>query len=151
MSNYQTLFGSAPSAPGPGPNPPRRPRASTFIVGGITALFMIIGAFNGGFGGALVVLAISAALTSLYVLATGRRSWAWLPAKRKAGAIALAVSFALFFAGAAALPRTNANDLQRLVGVGCLAGNRHGGAFLRRFADAVVRSYRPGDGRPARS
>ncbi|ALV40666.1 calcium-binding protein [Pseudarthrobacter sulfonivorans] len=112
MSNYQTLFGSAPSAPAPGPNPPRRPRASTFVVGGITALFMIIGAFSGGFGGALVVLAISAAITGLYVMATGRRSWAWLPAKRKAGAIALALSFALFVAGAVALPRTNAEDLQ---------------------------------------
>ncbi|MHA7297653.1 GmrSD restriction endonuclease domain-containing protein [Pseudarthrobacter sp. MDT3-1] len=112
MSNYQTLFGSAPSAPAPGPNPPRRPRASTFVVGGITALFVIIGAFSGGFGGALVVLAISAAITGLYVLATGRRSWAWLPAKRKAGAIALGVSFALLIGGAAALPRTNADDLE---------------------------------------
>ncbi|WP_240484328.1 GmrSD restriction endonuclease domain-containing protein [Pseudarthrobacter sulfonivorans] len=73
---------------------------------------MIIGAFSGGFGGALVVLAISAAITGLYVMATGRRSWAWLPAKRKAGAIALALSFALFVAGAVALPRTNAEDLQ---------------------------------------
>ncbi len=112
MSKYETLFGSAPSAPAPGQKAPRRPRASTYIVGGITALFMIIGAFNGGFGGALVFLAISAALTGLYVLATGRRSWAWLPAKRKAGAIALGVSFALFIGGAAALPRTNAEDLQ---------------------------------------
>ncbi|MET4145428.1 DUF1524 domain-containing protein [Arthrobacter sp. UYCo732] len=73
---------------------------------------MIIGAFNVGFGGALVFLAISAAITGLYVLATGRRSWAWLPAKRKAGAIALAVAFGLFTAGAAALPRTSAEDLQ---------------------------------------
>ncbi|MCU1436129.1 MAG: calcium-binding protein [Pseudarthrobacter sp.] len=111
MSNYQTLFG-APPAPAPGPNPPRRPRASTFIVGGITALFMIIGAFTGGFGGALVFLAIAAALTGLYVLATGRRSWAWLPAKRSSGAIALAVSFALFIGGAASLPRTGANELE---------------------------------------
>ncbi|RAX43993.1 calcium-binding protein [Arthrobacter sp. AQ5-06] len=112
MSNNQTPFGSAPSAPAPGPNPASRPRASTFIGGGITALFMIIGAISSGFGGALVFLAISAALTGLYVLATGRRSWAWLPAKRKAGGIALAVSFALFIAGAVALPRTNADDLE---------------------------------------
>ena len=55
----------------------------------------MLGAFSGGIGGALVFLAISAGLTGLYVLATGRRSWAWLPAKRKAGAVALAVSFAL--------------------------------------------------------
>ncbi|QOD04296.1 DUF1524 domain-containing protein [Pseudarthrobacter sp. BIM B-2242] len=112
MSNYQTLFGSAPPAPVPGPKPPRRPRASTLIVGGITALFMIIGGFTGGVGGALVFLAVAAALTGLYVLATGRRSWAGLPAKRRAGAIALAVSFALFIGGAAALPRTGANELE---------------------------------------
>ncbi|WP_346763008.1 DUF1524 domain-containing protein [Arthrobacter sp. Soil736] len=67
---------------------------------------------SGGFGGALIFLSITAALTGLYVLATGRRSWAWLPAKRKAGAIALAVSFALFIAGAVPLPRTTTGDLQ---------------------------------------
>ncbi|MCY1214190.1 hypothetical protein D9M72_259970 [compost metagenome] len=67
---------------------------------------MLLGALSGGLGGALVFLAIAAGLTGLYVLATGRRSWAWLPARRKAGAIALAVSFALFIGGAVALPRT---------------------------------------------
>lgn len=110
MSNYEGLLGSAPRDPEPGP--PRKPRASTFVVGGFTALFMLIGSFSGGFGGALIFLAISAALTGLYVLATGRRSWAWLPAKRKAGAVALAVSFALFIAGAVALPRTSPWNVQ---------------------------------------
>jgi Protein of unknown function (DUF1524)/Excalibur calcium-binding domain len=112
LSNYQTLLGPAPSAPGTAPRPPRKPRASTFIVGAITALFMILGWFSGGFGGALLFLAISAALTGLYVLATGRRSWAWLPAKRKAGAVALGVSLALFIAGAVALPRVATADLE---------------------------------------
>ncbi|KRE45109.1 calcium-binding protein [Arthrobacter sp. Soil736] len=112
MSNHKSLPGSAASAPEPGPRPPRKPRASTFIVGAFTALFMLIGALSGGFGGALIFLSITAALTGLYVLATGRRSWAWLPAKRKAGAIALAVSFALFIAGAVPLPRTTTGDLQ---------------------------------------
>lgn len=112
MPNYQTLFGSAPPASAPGPNPPRRPRASTLIVGGITAISVIVGAATGGFGGALVFLAIAAALTGLYVLVTGRRSWAGLPARRRAGAIALAVSFALFIGGAAALPRTGASELE---------------------------------------
>jgi hypothetical protein len=111
MSNYQTLLGS-PMPGRPGPRPPRKPRASTFIVGGGTALFVMVGAFSGGLGGALVFLSITAALTGLYVLATGRRSWAWLPAKRKAGAIALAVSFALFVGGAVALPRTTSGNLQ---------------------------------------
>ena len=112
MSNYETLWGSQPAGAGPGPKPPRKPRASTFIVGGITALFMIIGAFSGGLGGALLFLAISGGLTGLYVLATGRRSWAWLPAKRKAGAVALVVSFALLIAGGLALPRTATADLE---------------------------------------
>ncbi|QCO97258.1 DUF1524 domain-containing protein [Arthrobacter sp. 24S4-2] len=112
MSNYDSLLGPAPTEPGPGPRPPRKPRASTFIVGGITALFMIVGAFSGGLGGALVFLAIAAALTGLYVLATGRRSWARLPAKRKAGAVALAVSLALFIGGASAMPRTATGDLK---------------------------------------
>lgn len=112
MSNYGTLLGSGPTGAGPGPRPPRKPRASTFIVGGITALLVILGAFSGGIGGALVFLAISAALTGLYVLATGRRSWAWLPAKRKAGAVALAVSFALFVGGALAIPRNATADLE---------------------------------------
>ena len=73
---------------------------------------MIVGAFSGGLGGALVFPAMHAALTGLYVLATGRRSWAWLPAKRKAGAIALAVSVALFIGGAVASPRTTTENLQ---------------------------------------
>ncbi|MFE5836721.1 DUF1524 domain-containing protein [Arthrobacter sp. NPDC056493] len=71
-----------------------------------------MGAFSGGLGGALVFLAITACLTGLYVLVTGRRSWAWLPAKRKAGGIALAVSFALFIGGAVALPRTTTGTPQ---------------------------------------
>lgn len=99
-------LGSRGSGAGPVPGPPKKPRASTFIVGTITGLFMVIGAFSGGLGGALIFLAIAAALTGLYVLATGRRSWARLPARRKAGAIALALSFAMFIGGAVALPRT---------------------------------------------
>ncbi|PTT64506.1 calcium-binding protein, partial [Arthrobacter sp. HMWF013] len=82
MSDFETLLGSSAYASGPAARPPRKPRSSTLIVGGITALFMVIGAIGGGIGGALIFLAITAALTGLYVLATGRRSWAWLPAKR---------------------------------------------------------------------
>ncbi|MDQ0729208.1 GmrSD restriction endonuclease domain-containing protein [Arthrobacter sp. B1I2] len=73
---------------------------------------MLLGALSGGPGGALVFLGISAALTGLYVLLTGRRSWAWLPAKRKAGAVALAMSFALFIGGAIALPHVASADLE---------------------------------------
>src|SRR6478735_1614914 len=110
MSDCDTLLGFVPSAPAP--KPPRKPRFSTFIVAGITGLFMLFGALGGGIGGALIVLGISTALTGLYVLLTGRRSWAWLPAKRKAGAVAIAAALALFIGGAAALPRVAGADLE---------------------------------------
>ncbi|HKU02036.1 MAG TPA: DUF1524 domain-containing protein [Arthrobacter sp.] len=110
MSDYDTLLGFVPSAPAT--KPPRKPRFSTFIVAVITGLFMLLGALSGGIGGALIMLGISTALTGLYVLLTGRRSWAWLPAKRKAGAVAIAVALALFVGGAAALPRVAGADLE---------------------------------------
>ncbi|WP_461174150.1 DUF1524 domain-containing protein [Arthrobacter sp. Z1-9] len=82
------------------------------IVGTVTGLFMLLGALSSGIGLALVFLAIAGALTGFYVLATGRRSWAMLPARRKAGAVALATSFALFIAGGLALPRVATADLE---------------------------------------
>lgn len=109
MPDHDTLFGFVP--PAAAPKPPRKPRISTFIVAGITALFMLLGA-SGGVGGALIFLGISTALTGLYVLLTGRRSWAWLPAQRKAGAIAIAASLALFIGGAVALPHVASADLE---------------------------------------
>ncbi|MCT9624721.1 DUF1524 domain-containing protein [Pseudarthrobacter equi] len=108
--------GSFPSAPAP--KPPQKPRASTFIVGAITALFMLLGALSGGVGGALIFLAISVALTGLYVLVTGRRSWAWLPARRRAGAVALGTAFALLVAGGLALPRSTSADLEAAAAAG---------------------------------
>ncbi|MFF1882964.1 DUF1524 domain-containing protein [Pseudarthrobacter sp. NPDC058196] len=110
MSDYETLLGVAPSAPAP--KPPRNPRASTFIIGAVTAILMLLGALSGGIGGALIFLGISVALTGLYVLLTGRRSWAWLPAKRKAGGVAIAASLALLIGGAVALPRVAGADLE---------------------------------------
>ena len=73
---------------------------------------MLMGALSSGLGGALIFLAISLALTGLYVLLTGRRSWAWLPARRKAGATALAVSFALFIGGGLTVPPPASADLK---------------------------------------
>lgn len=109
MSDYRTRPGfNHPAAP----TTPRKPRASTFVVGILTALFMFLGALSSGIGGALIFLGISAALTGLYVLLTGRRSWAWLPAKRKAGAVVIAASLALFIGAAAALPRLASADLE---------------------------------------
>ena len=60
---------------------------------------MLLGALSGGVGGALIFLGVSGALTGLYVVLTGRRSWAWLPAKRKAGAVAMIDSLAAALRG----------------------------------------------------
>jgi hypothetical protein len=60
-----------------------------------------VGAASSGFGGALIFLAIFAALTGLYTLVTGRRSWARLAGGRKAGGIVLAVSLVLIVVGGA--------------------------------------------------
>ncbi|MGN7149963.1 GmrSD restriction endonuclease domain-containing protein [Arthrobacter sp. SAFR-179] len=73
---------------------------------------MFFGALSSGIGGALMFLGISTALTGLYVLLTGRRSWAWLPPKRTAGAVALAASFALLIGGAVTLPHVANADLK---------------------------------------
>jgi hypothetical protein len=118
---------------------------------------MIMGAFSGGLGGALVFLAITIALTGLYVLATGRRSWAWLPAKRKAGAVALAVSFALFIGGAVTLPRTTtgnpqAGSSERAASAASAEASETAEATATATpTDAVVHTDRAGDGRSAGS
>lgn len=94
------------------PGVPRRPNKrtpngrvgpSTSIVGAIAALFIIVGVFTGGFGGALVMAGIVALLTGLYVLLTGRPSWLRLPG-RKFGLITLAGSVVITLAGGALLP-----------------------------------------------
>ena len=82
------------------PEPPRKPRISTFVVGALVLLTMCLGFASGGLGGALIFLAISVALTGLYVAVTGRRSWARLPGKRKVGGIVLAASLVVLVAGA---------------------------------------------------
>jgi micrococcal nuclease len=73
-------------------------------------LAIIIVAFYGGPGGALVFLAAATALAGLYVLATGRLPWARVPRGRKAGAVVLAGSLILFVAGIVSLPRTDPAD-----------------------------------------
>lgn len=85
-------------------------QVSTLVVGAILLAFLAIGAANGGFGGALIFLAIFAALTGLYIVATGRRSWARLRGGRKGGAFVLAAAVVLFGVGATTLtPRTPAD------------------------------------------
>lgn len=89
----------------------RKPRASTFVVGALALGAMALGASSGGLGGALIFLAIFAALTGLYVVITGRRSWARLPGSRKVGGVVLAASLVLFVVGAIALPPRSAESI----------------------------------------
>lgn len=72
---------------------------------------MWLGFASGGFGAALIFLAISVALTGLYVAVTGRRSWARLPGKRKVGGIVMAVSLVVLVAGAVTLPPRSAESI----------------------------------------
>ncbi|GAB3264537.1 hypothetical protein [Arthrobacter pigmenti] len=94
-----------PNAPYPAQGTKKRRRVgpSTFIVGAIAVLFIIAGAATGGFGGALVMAGVTALLTAIYVIITGRPSWIRLPG-RKAGAMTLAVSLVVTMASAALMP-----------------------------------------------
>ncbi|XAS64787.1 hypothetical protein ACOM2C_16720 [Pseudarthrobacter sp. So.54] len=89
----------------------QKPNVSTFIVGALALASTALGAANGGVGGALIFLAIFAALTGLYVAATGRRSWARLPGSRKVGGVVLAGSLVLFVIGGMTLPPRSAESL----------------------------------------
>lgn len=76
------------------------PTPSTWIVGAILALLLTGATVTTGPSGLLLVLGTVAVLTALYVVITGRRSWASIPS-RKIGAITLAGALILALAGGA--------------------------------------------------
>ncbi|WP_024366211.1 GmrSD restriction endonuclease domain-containing protein [Arthrobacter sp. TB 26] len=98
MNIYKSLLGPRDLSV-EAPKPPKKPKASTFVVGALALIFMALGGATGGIGGALIFLGIFAAMTGLFVLATGRRSWARLPGGRKTGGIVLAASLVLVMVG----------------------------------------------------
>ena len=69
---------------------------STWVVGGIAALVLIITAFTGGIGGVLLTLSLFAFFSALYALITGRKSWARIASRKVAGVIAGASIVLLF-------------------------------------------------------
>lgn len=81
----------------------RRPKARaglpTFIGAGLLTFFFIVALVGGGIGSGLVILGMGGLFTGMYVLITGRRSWALLNG-RKIGALALAGSLVLVITGA---------------------------------------------------
>ncbi|MCU1404563.1 MAG: calcium-binding protein, partial [Glaciihabitans sp.] len=81
--------------------PPRRtllPR-STWVVGGLLVLLLVLCWFTSALPQFFVALSATVLLTGLYVLVTGRRSWAVLRG-RKNGGIAVIASMALLIGGA---------------------------------------------------
>ncbi len=82
-----------------------RPKAgiSTWIVGAIALLFLILGAVTGGLAGVLVLLALFLFFTGLYTLIFGRPSWLRLPS-RKWGGAALGSGFVVLIVGSVLLP-----------------------------------------------
>jgi hypothetical protein len=74
------------------------------VVGALALAATALGSASSGVGGALIFFAIFAALTGLYVVITGRRSWARLPGSRKVGGIVLAASLVLFVVGGITVP-----------------------------------------------
>lgn len=71
----------------------RKPRftpvVSTWIVGTLALLFLVIAAATGGISGLLIMLGTIAIPTGFYALLFGRRSWALIPS-RKVGAMVIA-------------------------------------------------------------
>lgn len=95
------------------PGGTRRPRPAKvpIIIAGIfVVLAIIIVAFYGGPGGALVFLVAATALAGLYIQAKGRRHRARVLRGRKLAAVILAASLVLVIAGTPSLPRTDVAD-----------------------------------------
>ncbi|WP_426301889.1 GmrSD restriction endonuclease domain-containing protein [Arthrobacter sp. R-11] len=85
---------------------------STIIVAILALVFVGIAVASSGFAGALIMLALFALLTGLYIVVTGRRSWAMLRGGRKAGAVVLAGALVLMVVGAGIAPAKPKEPLQ---------------------------------------
>lgn len=96
------------------PKPAARAGVSTWVVGGLVALFLLVFLLSSGLAGLLVAAGIAAMITGFYVLATGRGSWLRLPSGRKFGAILLAAAFVVTMAGGALAPPRPTSDSSAL-------------------------------------
>ncbi|VXC29247.1 excalibur calcium-binding domain-containing protein [Pseudoclavibacter sp. 8L] len=71
----------------------------SWIVAGVLLLLLLVASINGGVGTFLSLAGLIGFLTGLYVLATGRSSWAGLPRSRKLGAITMGAGLVVCVVG----------------------------------------------------
>lgn len=101
--------GQAPP-PGPGPDAhnqvPKPPKGrfgpSFWIVGGILAVIVLVNTMTGNGEAILIVLGIAAVLTGLYAMGSRKKSWASIPNRKVAAAVAIAGAASLLCGGIAA-------------------------------------------------
>ncbi|GAB3124994.1 HNH endonuclease family protein [Glaciibacter psychrotolerans] len=82
-----------------------RPLRSTWIVGAIVLLVLVIAVASAGLPALLIMAGLATLLTAGYALITGRASWAHVPS-RKVAAAAVAVSLVAMGMGASLAPVT---------------------------------------------
>ena len=75
-----------------------KPTLSTWIVGGIVVLFLLMATLSAGIPGLLIFLGLIGAVTAIYTAVTGRHSWASIPSRKVAG-LALAASVVVLMSG----------------------------------------------------
>lgn len=102
---YPQMHNAPPQPPHPqaGPQKPKGPFGVSFwIVAGVLALLVLINTVTGRGEAILIILGIAALLTGLYSLIFKKRSWAALPNRNIAIAVAVTGSTALVLGGIAA-------------------------------------------------
>ena len=91
-------------------------RLSTRVGLAAVALLALIGLATRGFAGLLIMIAVVAIPTALYVVITGRGSWASIPSRKTGGIVAGAAAVAFILGGAIAGPTdvstSQASDVQ---------------------------------------
>lgn len=98
-----TPQGSGPPTQDQAPKPSKgRFGPSFWIVGGILAVIVLVNTLTGNGEGILIVLGIAAALTGLYAMGSGKRSWVSIPSRKVAVAVAIAGAVSLISGAVAA-------------------------------------------------
>nr|WP_241982116.1 hypothetical protein [Cryobacterium ruanii] len=82
----------------------------TWIMLGVSLVLLLVAASTGGFSALFMTASAIGALTAIYVLVTGRRSWAVIPT-RKVAAVALVGAIIVGIVGSSLVPAFVETDL----------------------------------------